>query len=106
LDQVAKYKRRLDGNYVLPLSGIVDRPEDQVEIVEASNPREVNPRWKWLIADISTSVPEEQRTVLVREHDGSLRTATGRERRMHMSLYPTDVSKAQTQKAVQELWEI
>lgn len=79
--------RRSDGNYVLPLSGIIeDSVSVKEEILEKNNPLETNKRWAFIIADIGDSSDEKR--ILVRDRDGTLRTARVEEREQHMALYP------------------
>lgn len=87
------FKRRKDGAYVLKLSGVIGE-EKEPEVLEV-NLKEVNPRWKFVIEDISSSD-----RILVRDHDGTLRTATEQEKTAHKELYPRlDERKA-------ELWPL
>ena len=98
------FRRRPDGNYVLPLSGIVSPPEKPVTILEEKNPREVNSRWRFVIADIGTKQESDQeRQIIVRDHDGTLRTASRAERRAHLEQYPADSNAKRSQ---DHLWEI
>lgn len=102
-----QYKRRPDGNYVMPLSGVVTRPSDEKTVIEKENPREVNRRWKWLIADTSADVELSLRNMYVRENDGTLRTAAERERKMHLKLFPQEPTNELLNKSTTaELWEV
>lgn len=104
-DTSPSFDRRPDGNYVMALSGVASQPEAPVQILEESNPREMNSRWRFLIADISkSSKSEDERTILVRDHDGTLRTATRSERLAHLEQYPVDENEKASFK--RHLWEI
>lgn len=98
------FQRRSDGNYILPLSGIISPPEKPVTVLEDKNPREVNSRWRFIIADIGKKQDTDHyRQILVRDHDGTLRTATRIERRAHLEQYPAD---SDAKRSRDHLWAI
>jgi hypothetical protein len=100
------FARRADGNYILPLSGVVEVPEQPPRILESTNPRETNKRWKFMVTDIGEIENESEREMRVREHDGTLRTATRLERKMQMQLYPLNPIRARSRRGLRDLWEI
>ncbi|KAI3644003.1 hypothetical protein MP228_010167 [Amoeboaphelidium protococcarum] len=132
-----KFLRRKDGNYILPLSGIAQEPEEPVQIIEKQNPRETNLRWKFMISDVSPGTEaqayvssarktltehtdqelkqmenqrwanaEEKCAMMVRDNDGTLRTATKEERRMHLELFPLRSATAIAQNDNRRLWQV
>lgn len=101
------FQRRTDGNYIMPLSGIIEPPEDPPKVLEKSNPREVNSRWKFIIADISPSKEIDEAEILVRDNEGTLRTATRKERKMQQAAFPThQTSKDEFETKARTLWDI
>ena len=103
---VESFERRPDGNYIMALSGVLEPKEDPPVIMERQNPREQNRRWKFMIGDLSADVPVQERQVLVREHDGTLRTATRQEREMHLSLYPQESEQELNLPKTRQLWAV
>lgn len=110
------FERRADGNYVMPLSGVIAEPEPEPTVLEAVNPRETSKRWRFLIADVSIHGESKsngkassatEKPVLVRDQDGTLRTATRAERKMHTRLFPAAKSVQRLpNQAARNLWEV
>ena len=113
------HQRRLDGNYILALDGVAAAAatdSDHPRVLEEKNPRETNARWRFLFADVPSgcqsepSVPgsssSEDRPVLVRDNDGTLRTATLAERKMHFRLHPVKDTQRLPQQSTQEWWDL
>ena len=104
-----RFKRRPDGNYIMPLSGVIEEPEAAPTIIEPQNPREANRRFKFIIADTSEQeggCDEESAQMFVRDNDGTLRTATRAERRMHYHLYPLRPAAELEKGNATDLWRV
>jgi hypothetical protein len=100
------FKRRPDGNYIMELSGVVGPDEQPPTVLESDNLRETNRRWNFLFADISQEAHPERRTMVVRQRDGSLRTATRSERQMQDALFPAHGVKQIRQGRHRAFWQI
>lgn len=108
VDDLSVFKRRSDGNYVMCLSGILEPPQQDPEVLESKNPREANRRWKFIIADLDENVPvdERHRQILVRDRDGTLRTVTQDERKLHLTLYPLKPDSQLRSQKTRDLWTV
>ncbi len=90
----------------MELSGVIGPEEQPPAVLEVENPRETNRRWKFVFADISGEAKPDSRDMVVRQQDGTLRTATRSERRMHDALFPALAVKQIRQGRHRKLWDI
>ena len=97
-----KFERREDGNYIMELSGVIQKPENDPNILDTNSNE--SSRFNYIFADISNT--SDGIKCYVREKNGVLRTATLAESRMHTQLFPAEKAEELRQRKLTILWQI